>query len=423
MLQAAAYNASEKSAEAILCLSIRLRGLSFFWSSKLNSTVSNQYCIRVKVYTPLKSCFFSDCCSCWTLLLNNEDGRFMNLLLNLCSILLTVAVDAFHRRHVVGTNSLRRGSMSNRRNDSFRFLSPNELPENESLKAKKSSKRLILIRHGQTYMNELIGGRGITFGEPNFTDVFQDPEDKEKYHDSPLSDVGIQQARVLNSKIGDLTRNDATALGALGLSEDNANFLDDLDLVVVSPLTRALQTLEISLYEHIVNRNDGCREVPILATAAAAERLYLVSDLGKPRSELRSNYPFVDFDTAFFLDCDERVCAGSSSKSTHTEEKQPDVWHFSPTEQIQNTYSEWRPHGQGQRYACLGEPTEYFDRRMSNFYYWLESREEECIAIVCHAGVIDWLTSGEQFKNCELRVQTFNSLRPRALQNRETSSD
>ena len=68
----------------------------------------------------------------------------MNLLLNLCSILLTVAVDAFHRRHVVGTNSLRRGSMSNRRNDSFRFLSPNELPENESLKAKKSSKRLIL---------------------------------------------------------------------------------------------------------------------------------------------------------------------------------------------------------------------------------------------------------------------------------------
>ena len=47
-----------------------------------------------------------------------------------------------------------------------------------------------------------------------------------------------------------------------------------------------------------------------------------------------------------------------------------------------------------------------------------ESREEKCIAIVCHAGVIDWLTSGEEFANCELRIQTFDNLRPRVLQER-----
>lgn len=55
---------------------------------------------------------------------------------------------------------------------------------------------------------------------------------------------------------------------------------------------------------------------------------------------------------------------------------------------------------------------------MSNFYYWLESRKETCIAIICHAGVIDWMTSGEQYANCELRVQSFGDLRPRALQER-----
>ena len=307
--------------------------------------------------------------------------------------------------------------MSTRKCDQFSLSSKREdqLSQDENSKmANASSKRIIFIRHGKTYMNELIGGGGITFGQPDFTDIFHDAEDQKRYHDSPLSEVGIQQARSLNSKLRDLKEKKSGASDALGLSESFSctSFLDDLDLAVVSPLTRALQTLELSLYEHIVDR-----DVPILAVSSAAERLYLVSDLGKPRSELRSKYPIVDFDSAFFSN-HKTNGSESSPECSSNEEDHLDVWHFSPTKQLKDEYVEWRPHGQGQQYACLGEPSEQFDRRMSNFYYWLESREENCIAIVCHAGVIEWMTSGQQYANCELRVQTFNDLRPRALQER-----
>merc|ERR1719162_319375 len=50
-----------------------------------------------------------------------------------------------------------------------------------SLPLKKISlKRIIFIRHGQTYMNLFIGGGGISFGKPKFTDIFRDPTDQEK---------------------------------------------------------------------------------------------------------------------------------------------------------------------------------------------------------------------------------------------------
>jgi len=311
--------------------------------------------------------------------------------------------------------------MSKRKCDQFSLSSKQEdqlSREVDSNASDVSLKQIIFIRHGKTYTNELIGGGGIAFGAPNFTDVFQDPEDQKKYHDSPLSEVGIQQTRILNSKLGDLKERRPGALDVLGLSESSGgtSFLDDLDMVVASPLTRALQTLELSLFEHIVTRDDN---VPILAVASAAERLYLVSDLGKPRSELRSKYPFVDFDSAFSGDCtQERNNSESSPECLSKEKKDLDVWHFLPTKELKDEYVEWRPHGQGQIYACLGEPSEHFDRRMSNFYYWLQSRKETCIAVVCHAGVIDWMTSGEQYANCELRVQSFDDLRPRALQER-----
>ncbi len=338
----------------------------------------------------------------------------MNLVTNLHFFFLALLTESFHLRDVGVTNNLHGRAMPTRKCDQFSLSSQREdqLSQDKNSKmTNTSSKRIIFIRHGKTYMNELIGGGGITFGQPDFTDIFQDAEDQKKYQDSPLSEVGIQQARSLNSKLRDLKEKKPGASDALGPSDSSrsTDFLDDLDLVVVSPLTRALQTLELSLYEHIVDS-----DVPILAVASAAERLYLVSDLGKPRSELRPNYPFVDFDSAFSSDNGSK----SSSECSSNEEDHLDVWHFSPTKQLKDEYVEWRPHGQGQLYACLGEPSEQFDRRMSNFYYWLESREENCIAIVCHAGVIEWMTSGQQYANCELRVQTFNDLRPRALQER-----
>jgi broad specificity phosphatase PhoE len=254
-------------------------------------------------------------------------------------------------------------------------------------------KRIVLIRHGQTYMNAFIGGGGISYGQPGFTDIFESMEDKNKYIDSPLSEIGRQQAKDLH---------DSFRRAKIDNNNNNKNvsttvFLQELDLVVVSPLTRALETFEISLYEHVKDNN-----IPIVAQPHAAERLYLISDVGKPTSALQLRFPYVDFDTAF-NDYPEMV-------------GRKDSWHFTATNDVAKNYVEWRPHGKGQVYACLGEPQDVFDRRMSTLYHWLQSRDEKCIALVCHAGVIEWLTQ-EIFANCEWRVVYFDSLTPRSLQN------
>lgn len=301
------------------------------------------------------------------------------------------------------------------------FANEEKFPTDHPYSIQASSKKIVLIRHGRTYMNEYIGGGGVSFGQPNFTDVFSEEEQK-KYHDSPLSDVGVEQAKSLNYLLRDLKHNKASDPDALGMVRKlgaprhenistftDTDFLHDLDLVVVSPLTRALETFEMSLKEHIDSREDDQPGVRVLAMAAAAERLYLVSDLGKPRSELRLRHPSIDFDTAFAYSHNCGIQSSCDAKDSL------DAWHFQVSDSIADCYEEWRPNGQGQVYACFGEPSEYFDRRMTDFYYWLESRKENCIAIVCHAGVIDWLTSGEKFSNCELRVQPFDRLRPRAL--------
>ena len=257
-----------------------------------------------------------------------------------------------------------------------------------------NNKKIVFIRHGLSYINEYLGGDGIDFGQPGFTDVFDNEADKMKYHDSPLSETGVKQALELKSKLQHHFQINDT-LNEFS-NKDNIFILDELDLVVVSPLMRALQTMDLSLSEYLENENRN--NVPVLAVPDAAERLYLVSDLGKTRTELRQVYPYIDFDTAFDSNLSD-----------------DDYWHFIPTENMQQNYVEWRPHGQGQTYSCLGEPQDYFDRRMSKLYYWLHTRPEKCIAVVCHAGVIEWLTSGEIFRNCELRMIPFKQLKPRTL--------
>jgi broad specificity phosphatase PhoE len=240
-------------------------------------------------------------------------------------------------------------------------------------------------------MNDFING--IHYGGPGFTDIFPDtPEYKSKYHDSPLGPTGLQQADALSERLGALIGGKEGAEEALSLGKSHTNFLDDLDLVVVSPLTRALQTMEIGLYPHIKSRN-----IPIVAVPQARERLYMVSDIGKPRSELERAYEYVDFESGF---------DPSMTKDA--------PWHWIPTEEEAINYNEWRPYGEGQNYAHLGEIEERFDTRMNELHRWLHSREEKMIAVVCHYGVIDWMLQ-EGFENCELRVVPFEQLKPRAL--------
>lgn len=273
-----------------------------------------------------------------------------------------------------------------------------------------TKKRIAFVRHGQTYMNEYINGTN--YGGPAFSDIFPNTsENNQKYPDSPLSPTGIQQAKNLHSKLEMLKgqhqqqdgKDGVAVHDCLNLSKEDASCLEGLDLVVVSPLTRALQTLELGLYPHIQQRQEQQKiEITIVATPLAAERVYLISDLGKSRGELKKRYPYIDFDSAF------------PNKNNNKDTDYEEPWHFTPSDELVQNYVEWRPQGKGQRYACLGEPQEQFDERMSNLYRFLQTRDESNIAVVCHAGVIEWYTQ-EVVDNCEVRVIPFDRLKPRGL--------
>lgn len=231
-------------------------------------------------------------------------------------------------------------------------------------------KTIVLLRHGITYMNEHLG-RSLSFGAPNFSDVFRESDRTAFFQDSPLSPAGVRQTQQR-------------------LASTPLPFLEDCRLIVTSPLTRALQTLEVGLLPHI------SRNIPIIALPHAAERLYLISDVGRRRSELQQTFPFVDFNTGF----DEGIDNNNE-------------WWFTPSRSQGKSYLEWRPTGQGQKYACPGEPQEAFDRRMVALVDWLDRRPEQKIVLVCHWGVIQWLLN-DNFENCQWREVSHLELLTRA---------
>ena len=132
-------------------------------------------------------------------------------------------------------------------------------------------KKVTFVRHGCTYMNEYLTGKdgGKRFAALDFTDVFYTPDQQQKYHDTPLSPLGQEQAKTLGSYPIPPT------------------FTQNCDLVVVSPLTRALQTFDLGIKPYLplsdnnCNNNPDSMTIPILALPYAAERLYLISDVGQ----------------------------------------------------------------------------------------------------------------------------------------------
>lgn len=222
-------------------------------------------------------------------------------------------------------------------------------------------KQVIFVRHSITYMNEYLG-RSLQFGAPGFTDVFSEKERAQKYQDSPLSPDGIKLVQ------RELAR------------QPPAFVNDEIDLVVVSPLKRALQTYDLGLRPHLKHR-----DIPVVALPDAAERLYLISDVGSDVKQLQQEYPYVNFD----LLSDEPT------------------WWWTPPEG--GTYTEWRPVGKGQRYACPGEPAANFEARMQRLREWLQGRPEQKIVVVCHHGVIDFLIDMD-FDNCQWRQVPLSKL-------------
>lgn len=89
-------------------------------------------------------------------------------------------------------------------------------------------------------------------------------------------EIHILQAESLSSRLG----------------KEDSKIIEEIELIAVSPLQRALQTMEISLFPHVWPGN-----VPIIALPQASERVYLISDFGTSTKELKNQYPIVDFDT------------------------------------------------------------------------------------------------------------------------------
>lgn len=191
---------------------------------------------------------------------------------------------------------------------------------------------------------------GNHWGDPCFRD---DP----KLADSPVSSKGKEQIQRLHDN----------------LEDNHKDFLKDVDLVIVSPLTRTLQTMDGGLQGLLP---EGTR---ILAQPLCRERVYTASDCGRLASTLEKEYPSVDFS-----------------------ETGPGVWWFDGCGDDED-YQEWRPCDHEQWYAVQGEPAAIFYQRMKDFREWLMARPEQRVVLVGHQAVLLSLT-GSKFENCECRV-------------------
>lgn len=208
-----------------------------------------------------------------------------------------------------------------------------------------SMKRLICVRHSITECNEALARR--PWGTPGFSDPL--------LWDTVLSERGIALAKDVHQGLRD--RKGGTDLA-------------DVQLVVTSPLWRALQTSELVF--------GGGSLLPSSARKMAhpllRERLYLSSDVGKRRAELEAAFPAWDFGLL----------------------PEDGPWWY--TENPSQKSKEWRPSGS---YACPGEPKAVFDSRVAELREWILAREETTIVLVAHWGLLRGLF-GVDAANCEI---------------------
>lgn len=210
----------------------------------------------------------------------------------------------------------------------------------------RSDKEIILIRHGTTEMNEHLRNHN-SWGSPAFVDA--------NLFDTRLSKQGVRDAELLNGKI--LAK------------EERIGDLKRVELLVSSPLTRALQTAELSFAGDILPAT-----TPRLVLPSSRERLYMSSEIGRPKDILIQEFPRWDYSLV-----------------------PDDIWWYVHPEG--EDYVEWRPKGV---YACPGEPESVFVARMKELRDWLLRREERVICVVCHWGVARAL-SGLSFENCDIK--------------------
>ena len=233
-----------------------------------------------------------------------------------------------------------------------------------------SIKHILAIRHAQSIANEQLLHR---WGAADFTDDVS-------LRDSELSAKGLTQVQ--------------QGLPAQLSEPDFAEELSKIELVLVSPLTRCLQTFTFGVLPQIKNK-----QIPILALPELTERVYTVSDTGSPTSVLNEKFPQVDFSNLH----------GSEGKCwwyTEEDSEDPVGGHC--------TREEWRPCNENQWYAVPGEPGEIFESRMTRLDKWIQGRPESNILVVAHWGVLRHLTGGVEWRNAEAKLLEWKSDEPHA---------
>ena len=177
-------------------------------------------------------------------------------------------------------------------------------------------------------------------------------------YDTRLSPRGVEQAS-----------------GLLRRKLASEHALRPLELVICSPLSRALYTADLGL---------GDIQVPCIVDPDLAERHYLSSDVGRPPKELAAEYP--------------RFAAAL--------ETLPEQWWWRGSEAEVEAALAARLAIQERRelkgVSLPVEPQSSFVSRMERARDRIYARPETRIAVVSHWGTSFSLLGGRSLKNCEL---------------------
>lgn len=230
------------------------------------------------------------------------------------------------------------------------------------------------IRHGTSVSNEWMMEPGNEWGSPTYNDGQNTP-------DAPLSDTGMKQAAALARQLRD------------------CEWLQSVELIVVSPLTRCLQTYSYGVKPVLeMISSTGSREhlIPVLVHPLLTERVYSVSETGRPAAGLKKDFPddMLDWSLLPGIDC-----------WWYDPSRLPSVYSSFFEEEEENVSStltnEWRPHGDGQIYCVVGEPMSVFTRRMDALKEWLMNRPEKRILAVGHWAVFRHFL-GTEMDHCQV---------------------
>jgi broad specificity phosphatase PhoE len=297
-----------------------------------------------------------------------------------------------HLMKKMNSDKYRTNNSNNKRSTkTFAFSDKAGVVYTEESDDPSSGKRLILIRHGSSTANEFMYRPGNRWGDATFTDDIS-------FVDAPLSQKGLMQAKKLQEKFAqEYFKNNDNELNIQNIQ------VDDNLLVVTSPLTRCIQTMMIGVLPNLISLNADlgteAKKAPtrpkVIVQPLATERVYTASDTGRPVTELKKEYPQLDFDTCFD---DNNFNPESWWYTNHNYDNDDN-----------NDYQEWRPNDKEQFYAVPGEPLDRFNNRMIRLFDWIKSRKEQTIILVCHWAVVRWLT-GEDVENCDVKELQFDRL-------------